>query len=394
MKIESKNACNKLWSVILWGVTLVMFSPAFFLFYQYAMAEEGGRYYSDLILHIGSGRKGGGYSLLTKMLYLIISFDDNMLWIGLFLALVIMCTIVGIYWMINCFLKYYAIELDKKIVYLVSIMLIFVCNIYIPELFPFFYKGTACTQPWHNAPYILMRMFAIPTFALYIKMEKKYLDKIEWKDWIFFLVLLTLGNWAKPSFLIAFAPMMLIYLVCDFVMLRKWKPTIQMVKFGMAVLLSLPVSFYQASVLWKEGSGNGVTLKDGGVVNFFEREDWFFYIICGLLFPILVTLVSAVKKNLKNKLLIQTWVMYLISWLTSYFFTEYGKRSAHGNFGWGRKICGLLLFIVCFVELLALYKKEKITKKTYFILLIPLAVSVICGLLYYMLLLVGASYYR
>ena len=57
------------------------------------------------------------------------------------------------------------------------------------------------------------------------------------KNWIIFAVLLTITNAIKPNFILFFAPMMLIYLIADFIR-EKGKNVIQCIKYGSAALVS------------------------------------------------------------------------------------------------------------------------------------------------------------
>jgi phosphatidylglycerophosphate synthase len=51
--------------------------------------------------------------------------------------------------------------------------------------------------------------------AQYFTMRKNYLNHISLRDMVIFTVLLIFVNYAKPNFIIAFAPAMLIFLIAD-----------------------------------------------------------------------------------------------------------------------------------------------------------------------------------
>jgi len=66
---------------------------------------------------------------------------------------------------------------------------------------------------------------------------------------------------------------------------------------------------------------------------------WIWFVICIFLFPALVTIVIIYKKtkncNIKVWLLVQSRIMFFISYAETLFIKETGPRENHGNFAWG-----------------------------------------------------------
>lgn len=375
---------------------IALFAASLYLFYNQSLSNNE-VFASDLPIHLRTGRKGGGYSLMTKIFWVLLSLWDNTLGCAIALAVIIVLTVFATGWLLKYLFEKAGIKTNYFVLLLVSMIFLFVGNMYIPDLFEKFYAGSANTQPWHNSSYLLMRLFSVLAIGFYFKIEENYLTEIKVKDWLLFTLFLTLSNWSKPSFLIAFAPIMLVYLIIDFIR-RRTKGTVQMIKFGTAVLCSLPICFWQAGKLWpSEDSGSGE--NDGGVtitleklVDFFQDSDSVWYVIAGFSFPLLVTLVCLICRQ-KSKILTASWLMYIVSWLEQKMLVEYGERAAHGNFGWGRKFFAYFLYMVAFVECIRLYKEKKIPLVVCIIVLLVGLANIACGMYYFGQLLQGSTYY-
>ena len=59
-----------------------------------------------------------------------------------------------------------------RILFFCGICLTFLSEIYILVLAPFFYSFTTVTQPWHNQPYIFMKIFSLGALMSYEKINK------------------------------------------------------------------------------------------------------------------------------------------------------------------------------------------------------------------------------
>lgn len=374
---------------------LILFGATLYLFYNQSLSSNT-VFASDLPIHLRTGRKGGGYSLMTKIFWVLLTLWDNTLGCAIALSVITVATVFATAWLLQYLFAKVEIKTNYAVLLLVSMIFLFVGNMYIPELFEKFYRGSANTQPWHNSSYLLMRLFSVLTIGYYFKIEENYLSEIKLKDWLLFTLFLTLANWSKPSFLIAFSPIMLVYLIVDFIS-RRTKGTVQMIKFGTAVLCSLPVCFWQAGKLWpsEDGGGDsdgGVTITMEKLVDFFQDSDSVWYVIAGFSFPLLVTVLCLIFKQ-RNKILTASWLMYILSWLQQKMLVEYGERAAHGNFGWGRKFFAYFLYMVAFVECIRLYKEKKIPLVVCIIVLLVGLANIACGVYYFGQLLQGSTYY-
>ena len=268
---------------------------------------------------------------------------------------------------------------------------LFIASTYIPFLYTEFYKSGLATQPWHNSTYLLMRLLGIIVMIVYIKIESHYLSGISIKEAALFTLLLVLVNYAKPNFIIAFAPMMFIFLMKDFIRL-KGKKTIQIIKFGICVLLSLWILVFQYQILYPDGGDSAIAFNQTGIQELFASPLVVAKIIAGLSFPIVI-LVLAVWKRYCPLILIQSWVLFLISWMEVIFLTETGSRATHGNFYWGLRMMAYILYLTSNAVLISLRKKTQIPTRLYRIIQTVYICSILSGIWYFKNILTGGSYF-
>lgn len=276
--------------------------------------------------------------------------------------------------------------------FIIASPLIFLSSIFFPYLHMHFYKGSYITQPWHNATYIMMRLFALTAVALFLKIRSHYLESgIRLKEWILFLLSLALANASKPNFFIFFAPAMLVILIYDFIK-TKAKKLLVIVEFGIPVLISAPVLLLQFSNVYGEGNSAQNPSKMYFTVSKFidmvTSVEVLNYIFFSLLFILAVTAVCIIKKSV-NQSLIFGWIMFFFAYVEKWFIFETGYRAQHGNFGWGIYAAGLMLTIICVARLLSV--RERISERLFNAIACVLIVMVISGLPYFGYIFLGGT---
>lgn len=382
MNKETKKVLN----VILLAV---IFVSTCFLFWHYAISD-GSLYLSDLPAHIYSGITGTGYSLMSDIFRLLYTVYPHNISIAVGLAGITVSTVFASAYFMKVISARMGIESDISQWIVLSSSALFITSIYIPYFYPYFYIGVLTTQPWHNSTYLLMRLFGTFVMALYFQIESHYLMVIEWKEWIIFTMLLTLVNYAKPNFILGFAPMMLIFLISDFIR-QKGRGTFQMVKFGTCVLCSLWVLVFQYRILYPAEGDSRIEITFAVVKEIFSSPISIVTIFMGLAFPILVLCIS-IKLHDLSSVLLKCWVMYIVTYIETVFLTETGYRAGHGNFGWGAKTGAFILFLASCASLISLYKKGSIGKKVYTFSWMVYAASVGSGIAYFYILLRGGGF--
>ena len=244
---------------------------------------------------------------------------------------------------------------------------------------------------WHNSTYICMRLFSLASMLVYLKIEENYKEKIDWKQWGLFMVLLVITTGIKPSFLTVFAPAMALKLVWD---LFHNIPFKQIFIFGCAVLPACGVVLWQNMVLFGEDTGQG-----------FAWNPWYTFslhadrpkaaVLCSIAFP-LVILLCSIKELWKDKHYYFAWVLTGIGFLEALLLAETGSRSRDGNFVWGYCFAIFYLFILSFRKWLDMWNCEKHRKiwRVLFVLAgLVLFYQLYCGIYFFLRLLCGETYF-
>ena len=381
-------------SIIVFYATFVLFNGQMILFHNGNASE----YLSDLPSHVWFAINGTGYGLVSLLLrysyylggdygvaFLLSTISVLTLWVAATLLLKL------IKWTNR------ESEISYVTAFLISAPVVFIGSMYLPRFYNVMYilntsagrLSTDFTQPWHNSTYLAMKASGTLAVIIFFSIDRHYLKRLTLKEWIVFTLSLTLVNAAKPNFFVAFAPAMLCFLIYDFIRL-KGHGTLQMIKFGSAVLCSMPILFIDAMILYPQDGGSGVTIT----TQYFEnaiKEGWFFpYLIAGSSFVIMVSAICILKKK-TNRIFWFGWLSYLFSFLERWFIWETGSRASHGNFSWGVKFFAFLLTIICIERLI--YMRKTINRSVLYLAILLLVFMVMSGVAFFISQSQGMSYW-
>lgn len=376
---------NKKQKTLLLILLIIIFGLTTYLFYMQAI----GRFNSDLILHIKSALENGSDQYtITKPLYRILyTYFGGNISIALFLSFVEILTI----YVTKKALDFYNSDMSSKVKWLLSITLNFVIAIYVPFIHKAFNAGVQEPTEWHNSTYMCMKLLGIFIILLYFKIEKNYLKRISFKNYVIFCASLILVNSIKPNFILAFAPTMLIFLIIDFIKNYKNKTAIKnMIVFGSAVLISLIVLIYQSMVLYGSDDGSGITIGFMTLLKQYHRYP-IISLIQSAAFPVFIYSTN-IKKVLKNKKYLFILILNFVALLEYLLLQETGVRALDGNFDWGYSF-SLMMFFISSISLLYEVKQENLHSKKYYILAyLIFALHFVSGIIYFIRLLLGFSY--
>ena len=372
-------------------VTATIFLLSVFLFYRQATAT-GGMYISDLQDHIAFAMAGDSYSVLYFVMGFLLKFTGGSL---MAIAVLEALLVVGTGWMTYWLFAKRVSEGKKIFAFLISFALLFFASIYVPVLYPHYYIQTFVTQPWHNITYIGMRFFAIWTMYAFFEVYENYLNGIRVVDWISIATPLLLATAIKPNFLLAFSFTLLAVLILDFVknFFDKQK-FFNMVKMGTTVFPACLALLLQAVILYgptEEGAAEsglvltwGATLLEGGILPLVMK------IVCGLSFPIMIYVLGRKRLDKQERFV---YLMYLITFIQVHMLGESGARATHGNFTWGIYNSAYILWIYTIAFFMEHYSMKTNDRGVCVIGWGVLALHLISGLVYFLLLLVGGPSY-
>lgn len=370
----------------------------FYLYYRQSMADLSAEtilFQSDLPLHISMAVEDGWMYSFTAIAYWILyRIFRGTLGIALLLAF---CSWGTVYAAEKLVVSLSGWKKGAGTLFL-ALTLNFVMPAYVPFIGEFRYVSYQSPNIWHNSTYICMRLAALLTLSMYFSLEKTYREGLTAKQWMGFALLNILTTGIKPSFLVAFSPIMGFCLLWDLLTDRKL-PFRRILLFGSALLPSGLVILWQNSVLFGEETGNGIAF-----------DPWYTFslhanipklaavcsaLFCGLV--ILCTLKNVFAPGEKRyRFLI---AMAVLGFLEALCLVEKGSRAVDGNFLWGYSFCLFTLFTVTAVKALSLPKlfpagQEKAARALRAGLFLVYGYHLYCGVYFFVRLLLGVSFWQ
>lgn len=250
-----------------------------------------------------------------------------------------------------------------------------------------FYKGLNLTvNNFHSPTYNVMEPFAIGAMLCAFALLKNLRGKPDGKLLACFALCCTVTAAVKPSFLFCMAPALLVFLALDFLLTRARNFRNEFL-FGTCVLPGVAVELYQSSVLFDENS----TVIFAPVLNWLTNSHG---IIEGLpragIFALAVLLCYGYRYIKKH------WFAFsyavAASGIGEYLaLMETGDRAEHGNISWGAHIG---LYFALLAGIAVLLNERKRAKDARFIICAALLLwQVVSGIIYYLLVLGGGSFW-
>ena len=400
--MKNLKKSEKIIYIAFFVLTAVYGAVCLYLFYMQSIqpADYKNTYFeADLPYHISMVRDDGWYYSLTGLMYLLflrIGGGGTAL-IAVFLALVSVATVI----ITERFLKKIQ-NVESGLSCAGALALNFVMPFYIRWAGEHRYISYQSGNIWHNSTYQVMKLCALICIYLYFVYEKKYFKTGEeglkvW-EYIVFAAAQALTTFVKPSFLTVFAPAFAIKLLRD---IAKGKAKfVKAVLFGITVLPSVGVMFWQNSVLFGNETGNGY--KFSFLETFSLHADHpKVTILLSLAFPIAVAVTMAagaiwskIKTGTVPKLegdygfiLLMTFVGFVLAAVLA----ETGERAGAGNFLWGYSAALFFFYMTSFVNWIKFLKEKRYAG--FGICGAIFTYQVICGIIFFSRLVAGESYF-
>lgn len=374
-------------------LTWIYGAACLWLYFHQSVADLSGQgalpYQSDLPLHISMVIEDGWYYSFTAYAYkaLYFLFGGGTLGIAIFLAAVSTATVYATESLV-CLLGQ---KREKDFVTLLfSLSLNLVMPIYIKAIGEFRYISYQSGNIWHNSTYICMRLAALAVLLYYFKLHERYPEGLNPKEWCVFALLNIICTGIKPSFLLAFSPVMGVALLVDLI---RGIPFKRIFVFGSALLPSGLVILWQNSVLFGESTGNGMGFDPWYIFSLHAQIPKL-AVVCSVLFCAL-TVLATWKKVLLEKKYRFIVGMSALGFLEALCLVESGRRALDGNFLWGYSFCLSVLFAVCGVKWLQMLERKGSTVNAVVKLGLGLVYGwhLACGLYFFVRLVFGASFW-
>lgn len=380
---------NRIPRIFIHVLTAIYGMTCLWLYYRQSVADLSGSgplpYQSDLPLHISMVIQDGWYYSFTAYAYkaLYVLFGGGTFGIALLLASASTAAVYATERLV-CLLGR---RKDGWDTLLLALSLNLVMPVYVRFVGEFRYVSYQSANIWHNSTYICMRLAALLTLIYYFRLEEKYREGLSWKEWTVFALLNIICTGIKPSFLLAFSPVMGIALLADLI---GRVPLKKILLFGSALLPSGLVILWQNAVLFGESTGNGISFRPWYTFSLHAQIPKA-AAVCSVLFCGLVILVTW-KQAFREKTYRFVIAMTAVGFLEALCLAESGTRSVDGNFLWGYSFCLSVLFTICAVKWLELggAKWKRPVKAA---LGLVYAWHLYCGIYFFVRLAAGASFW-
>ena len=225
---------------------------------------------------------------------------------------------------------------------LLYLFIIFVIGpAYLPIFTKYILLGVGSPNLWHNATLLTVKPFALLTiFFTILGMEKE--SRIYY---ILAILTLAISIFAKPSFVIAFLPALLI-----FMLIKKEYSKSNIVFFISISIIAVLILLYQFLNTYSENSGSSIIVSFLTVWHKFT-SNVLLSIVLALLFPIIYTILNF-KNVYNNNYIVFSWILVIISIIYAAVFAESGDRMYHGNFFWSYMISLSIIYIFVIADYL------------------------------------------
>ncbi|MBE6040896.1 MAG: hypothetical protein E7220_00060 [Clostridiales bacterium] len=381
-------------------VLVALYAVTAFLFYRQTIRYNGG-YKADTSLYVDMSAEKHGVRLITWIYHWLYSLRGDTLYIALYMAAVVVLTVVVNYMVIRWYVSRDGFDGGTKdIARLASVMMLFTGSMYLPVVHERFYKASWCTYAWHSPTQQLMILFAMISLLLFLKIYDNYMKSINPLYWLGLLFASLISVWAKPSFMLVFIPTVIVVFLIELAVNAKDGRTgrrfLRLVLFGLSMVPSGVLILLLNMSIYGEGSKNKVAMQLGGANGF--GYNVYAAAFCGLLFPAVVFLFNLRKfKKMPFQIALGMLFFGIAEWA---IFHEVGSRGEHGNFGWGRQFGCYYVFVCAIVMTIENYRDKKFlggkkwARAIYFVVVWALlAVHVLSQMYHFYLMFRGHSYY-
>ncbi len=380
-------------------VLLLIMTVGYTEFFHRQAIRYNDKYISDLIVyaqHIGDVEES---RMIAWVFGRLNGIDGgNYAGLSIFMALLVAATVIAGFFFISFLLDRENCGVERWKRQLASFCVLFSGPIYVPGLHEHFYSGTWPKYAWHSPTEIAMVLFAIISLHLFIRMFDDYMEHISFANWLGLVLAFFLSCWAKPNFILVFAPVLLIIMLIELIRRREYGFMHRVVRIVMMGSTIIPAGIFILILNRLEFSGD----DDGGIavnIGYFLKDidHPAVMIICCIAFPLFVLLFNL--RKLGDIALASSLGCFVAGTAEYLILVEAGSRINHGNFGWSRQVGEYLFFAVAVALFIGNWKDKSFLgskpaiRKIYLVIgFILLAAHVVSQLLYVMLIMTGRLY--
>lgn len=392
---------NKNSEILVYSICLILlFCASMYLFYNQIM-QTGVHFPSDTRFYTNIAMKGDGDRCLTIILGLVYKLTGSVYSLAAYLGLVIVFTCIAANKLLQVILSYLDTDVNPNVTRAISLITVFSGNIYIPIFHEYFYRKSWNSYAWQSPTQQSVIMLSLVTLTFFLLMFRDYKDSISVKYWLAAAVFGFFATWTKPSFFMIFAPSIVVVFLIELIGL---KGKILMERFrrlfimGSALFPALGIMLYY--MFWYQGAVGGSEIHFG-LSNFIYETPTIGLLIrrvvSGLTIPIIVLIFNTDKlKNFPYKLVCTMFIVGVLEWMLIY---ESGRNAHFGNFGWGKQLACLLMFLISYAIIISDFKAPnflanhlQIRKLYYLMIACTMFLMLTSQVFFFLHLLLGGKY--
>ena len=373
------------------GLLILIYTAAcIYMYHRFMGWTSGSVYESDLPAHISLAVDDGLiYSLIS---FIIIALDKLHL-------LILLPFILGSFAFLSVlFTSKLIVEVtDHRIETFASEIMALLLNLlmpcYVQGLSSGRYLGMHTSSIWHNSTYLCMKWLGLLTLLMYFRIERDIKEKLTLRSFAVFTAVLTLTTAAKPNFLLAVAPVMLVFLIWDLV--KKNAPAGKLCLFALSVIPSFLIMLFQNKALYDVNAGNNSIIIAPGRAMGLHASNIAAVSILSIAFPLMILLLH-IRDLFKNRVLLFAWMSAGVGFMQYFLFSEQGARDMDANFSWGYAFTIILIFgislILWILDMRKFRSAGAFLKAGLILSGIVLIYHTYCGVLFFERLVRGVSY--
>ncbi|MCQ2546197.1 MAG: hypothetical protein MJ161_01445 [Clostridia bacterium] len=399
MELQNQNnrIPSRLTDGIYIGILVCLFAGFVMLFYRQCIRYNGG-YISDTIVYA----QDMGDLVHSRMMAFILPWfyrlTGDYYVTAVFLSLIIIATIIASYMLISYLLERENVAAERWQIQAMSLASLVATAIYIPGIYEHFYMETWTRYSWQSPTQQAMILFSLLSLLMFFRVYDSYMESIKPGQWTGLAVLLFLTAWAKPNFMMVFAPVVIIVFIADLVRRKDYSVGHRLSRIVMLGMAFVPAGIFILVLNHLEGSVNDHS--EIVIRPFFFLEEIScvpLMIFCSLAFPLVVFAVNYRKlRDIYYRIICGMTLFGIGEYL---LLAESGWKIDHGNFGWGREVAEYILFLAALVLALKNYRDKAfladrpVMRKVYLAAIaVLLAGHIITGIVYLQLVARGHKY--
>ena len=329
------------WTDIAWIAAMgAMFVLCLEMFYR-MIVNYNGKYPSDMHYYVISNATSGEKHdrLLGFLFDYLYHINENTMEANIYLAAVIVVTIILNFVIINYYLKQDDL-LDTVPRYTrqaMSVLLFFIGPIWFPVIHPYYHRFSLSHYAWQSPTQQSMTMFSLLACLCFLRMYTRYEEEgVSSVWWTATAVMTFLSTFVKPSYMLDLSLAVVVMFLAELIAGGKEGIGTRFRRLFIMGCSLVPSGLYLIYLHTREfpdesDAEAGIVF---GLEHILKQDHVIASIVFGIAFPVLIFAVNYKRLNTRRYMFaVALFIAGMLQWL---LIAETGKRANYGNFTWGR----------------------------------------------------------